>query len=144
MIKKLILLIVVCLCFYPSGLKAKSLCVEDKFCYDVKVMQTIDELEKGLMFVKEMPEKEGMLFDFRPFVKKKISMWMKNTYIGLDMLFIGCDFKIKDIYKNAKPLSLKKIKSESDFCYVLEINSGQSDKHKFVIDDKVDIDFSFK
>lgn len=51
-------------------------------------------------------------------------MWMKNTYIPLDMLFIGCDWKVVDIYENAKPLSLRRIGSSKPFCYVLEINGG--------------------
>ena len=59
------------------------------------------------MFVKQMPLNQGMLFDFRE--DENVAMWMKNTRISLDMIFIDCDYKISDIYKNAKPFSLTKI-----------------------------------
>lgn len=124
-----------------GDLKALNLCVEDKFCYDVKVAVEKEELAKGLMFVKSMPQNKGMLFDFRKRQIKNVSMWMKNTFIYLDMLFIGCDGELKDIYKNAKPHSLELIESDTDFCYVLEINGGEADKRGLEIKDKVYIDF---
>lgn len=119
--------------FICFEVKANELCFEDNICYNVEVMKTDEELQRGLMWVKELPEDNGMLFDFRRFYPKMLSMWMKNTYISLDMVFIGCDNKIKDIYKNAKPLSLDKINSNTDFCYVLEINGGLADKKNISI-----------
>ena len=127
------LLVICCIC----SANAEELCVEEKFCYNVSLMQTPKEQAKGLMFVKSMPENEGMLFDFRKYDSKKIVMWMKNTYISLDMVFIGCDGIIKDIYKEAKPLSLEHIKSDTDYCYVLEINGGEFDKRGMNIGDKI-------
>ena len=62
---------------------------------------------------------------------------MKNTFIPLDMIFIGCDGEIKDVYKNARPHSLERIKSEEDFCFILEINSGEFDKRGMKIGDDV-------
>jgi len=111
--------------------------VADKTVYDVKIPKTQEEKEKGLMFVREMPQNQGMLFDLRgyPFA----AMWMKNTYIPLDMLFIDCDFKVVDIYENAEPLSLKKISSNKSFCYVLEINGGETKKHNILIGDQLKI-----
>jgi uncharacterized membrane protein (UPF0127 family) len=117
--------------------RAKGLCFDDRVCYNVDVMKTDEELQKGLMWVKNMPENEGMLFDFRRFDTKMLSMWMKNTYISLDMIFIGCDNKVKDIYKKAKPLSLERINSNTDFCYVLEINGGLADKKNITIGDNI-------
>lgn len=122
---------------------AGEVCIGNKACYDVKVAQSEKEHKKGLMFVYKMPENQGMLFDFRKYNTKELAMWMKNTFISLDMLFIGCDGVLKDIYKNAKPQSEELIKSDTDFCYVLEINGGEALKRGFKVNDKVDIDFSF-
>lgn len=118
-------------------IRANDLCIDDKFCYNIKLANTPKKMAKGLMFVKEMPENEGMLFDFRKYNRKGISMWMKNTFIPLDMIFIGCDGEIKDVYKNARPHSLERIKSEEDFCFILEINSGEFDKRGMKIGDDV-------
>ena len=102
--------------------------------YNVDVAKTVDEQEKGLMFVRSLPENQGMLFDMRGF--KNVSMWMKNTYISLDMLFLDCNFRVVDIYANAEPLSLKHITSNENFCYVLEINGGKSKADHIRIGDK--------
>ncbi len=111
--------------------------IGDKAVFQAEVADTCDELVKGLMFVKKLEDNRGMLFDFRPYQGRELSMWMKNTYIPLDMLFISCDFEIVDIYKNAEPLSLKHIKSQKPFCYVLEINGGQAANKNIIIGDKV-------
>ena len=62
---------------------------------------------------------------------------MKNTFIALDMVFIGCDNKIQYIYRNATPLSLNEISGNSVTCYVLEINAGQVDSKNLVIGDSM-------
>src|SRR5262245_25927372 len=54
--------------------------------FSVEVMRTPDERAKGLMFRRELPAGRGMLFDFAP--EQNVSMWMKNTYLPLDMIFI--------------------------------------------------------
>ena len=119
------------------SVKAEDVCVEDKVCYDVKVAKTMEDKAKGLMFVKEMSENSGMLFDFEGEDISSTAMWMKNTFIYLDMVFIGCDKKIKDVYRNAKPHSLKPIRSNEDFCYILEVNGGEFDKRGMKIGDDV-------
>ncbi len=123
--------------FCIFNVRAEELCIEDKVCYDVKVVKTMEEKAKGLMFVRSMPENDGMLFDFEGEDIKDVAMWMKNTFIYLDMVFIGCDKKIKDVYKNAKPHSLGHIRSSEDFCYILEINGGEFDKKGMKIGDDV-------
>ncbi len=120
---------------WSFDLRADSLQIDGKVNYDVRVAQTPRELAKGLMFVRYLPENEGFFFDLRDY--PKTAMWMKNTYIVLDMLFIGCDFSVVDIYEKAKPLSLQRIVSKRDFCYVLEINGGQVQKWNIDIGDKV-------
>src|SRR5215813_9665132 len=54
--------------------------------FTVEIANTDEERSKGLMFRRELPEGRGMLFDFKQDVNA--SMWMKNTYIPLDMIFI--------------------------------------------------------
>jgi uncharacterized membrane protein (UPF0127 family) len=123
--------------FFISEVKADKICFENKVCYDVKIAREIDDLQRGLMWVKFLPQNKGMLFDFRKFNKSNISMWMKNTFIALDMVFIDCDNKIQYIYKNATPLSLNEISSNDISCYVLEINAGQVDSKKLAIGDSM-------
>ena len=77
------------------------------------------------MFVKEMDKNKGMLFDFSRQNSKFVAMWMKNTYIPLDMLFIDCDGVIVDVKENTTPLSLKNIRSFKKYCFVLEVNGGE-------------------
>ena len=117
--------------------QAEVLKISDKASFDVTIAKREEELLKGLMFVKKMPEFSGMLFDFRRFQGQDIAMWMKNTYIALDMLFLDCDMTVVDIFENAKPLSLERIESKKDFCYVLEINGGKVQELKLDIGDKV-------
>ena len=85
--------------------------IADKASYTVKAAKTAEELRTGLMNVRSLSDNAGMLFDLRQY--PGASMWMKNTYIPLDMLFIGCDWKVVDIYENAKPLSLRRIGSST-------------------------------
>ena len=123
--------------FTCFSLEAEELCFKNKACYNVEIAQKDEELQNGLMWVKELSYNRGMLFDLRRFDSKMVSMWMKNTYIALDMVFIGCDNVVKDIYEQAKPLSLDIINSDTDFCYVLEINGGMCEKNNIVVGDVV-------
>lgn len=123
--------------FLVSNAFAEELKVADKATYQVKIVQTMEEKLKGLMFVKKLPENQGMLFDFRGY--SSVAMWMKNTYISLDMLFIDCNFKVTDMHQNATPLSLEKISTDKPFCFVLEINGGQVLKQNISIGDKITV-----
>lgn len=90
--------------------------------FQVETMRTAEEKQRGLMFRRHLPEDRGMLFDFgKP---QPVSMWMKNTYIPLDMLFIGADGKVISIAENAEPMSEAIIPSGGDAIGVLEINGG--------------------
>lgn len=81
---------------------------------------------RGLMFRSSLPENEGMLFDF-PAVKK-IPMWMANTSISLDMLFIDDRGYITEIVENTAPFSHERIVSEKKSKAVLELNGGASER----------------
>lgn len=114
---------------------AREICVGKMASFDVKVAETESELKQGLMFVRRMPQNAGMWFDLRSY--PNAVMWMKNTYIPLDMLFIGCNFVVVDIKSDCQPLSLDKIESDKPFCYVLEINGGEAQKNQIKIGDEV-------
>lgn len=125
---------------YAVASYAIELSVEDKAFYDIRVAQTEKDLQYGLMNIHNLPKNEGLLFDLREHPHS--FMWMKNTYISLDMLFLDCSFYIVDMYERAEPLSLNKISSDKDFCYVLEINGGEIDDHQLKIGDKVFVEIN--
>jgi uncharacterized protein len=78
--------------------------------------------QQGLMFVHEMDEHAGMLFVFPG--NREPTMWMKNTYIPLDLLFINEHGRIEYIATEAKPLSLSTIQSPKPSLAVLELKGG--------------------
>jgi uncharacterized protein len=94
--------------------------------FNVTLATNEKERERGLMFVKHLPEGQGMLFDFK--TDQPVSFWMHNTYISLDMLFIRSDGTITHIAANAKPLSDALIPSGGPVRGVLEVIAGTADK----------------
>lgn len=94
--------------------------------FQVEVMRTPDQRAKGLMFRNYMPADRGMLFDFERV--EPVAMWMQNTYIPLDMLFIRADGSIARIATNTEPLSTRTIPSGEPVLGVLELNAGAADK----------------
>lgn len=94
--------------------------------FDVTLATNEKDRERGLMFVKHLPEGQGMLFDFH--TDQPVSFWMHNTYISLDMLFIRGDGTITHIAENAKPLSDALIPSGGPVRAVLEVIAGTADK----------------
>ena len=94
----------------------------------VAIADTAEKQSYGLMNLNSLPENLGMLFLKNE--PQQIYMWMKNTVISLDMIFIDADFKINYIEKNTKPFSLDTIISKENSIGVLEINGGITDKLK--------------
>ena len=90
---------------------------------------------RGLMFRTRLPERQGMLFDFRR--DQEIRMWMKNTLIPLDMIFIQSDGRIHRIEQNTKPGSLRPISSNGAVRAVLEMRAGTSKKFGVTVGDRV-------
>jgi hypothetical protein len=103
--------------------------------FTVEMARTDEERQKGLMFRKEMPEGTGMLFDFKP--DQNVSMWMRNTYIPLDMLFINGDGTIRRIAENTEPMSERTIPSGGPVRGVFEVIAGTAKKLGIKAGDKV-------
>ncbi len=103
--------------------------------FSVEVMRTDAEREKGLMFRKELPEGRGMLFDFHP--EQNVSMWMKNTLIPLDMIFIRSDGRILRIAENTEVQSERIIPSGGPVRGVLEVIAGTARKFGIKPGDRV-------
>ncbi len=101
---------------------------EKDACYRFDVYLAINREQqiRGLMHVRRMPEFTGMLFGYAE--PNMHSMWMKNTYISLDILFIREDGTISNIEVNTEPLSLNSINSTDPVSYVLELNAGVTAK----------------
>ncbi len=103
--------------------------------FSVEMATTEQEKETGLMYRKELPDGKGMLFDFSP--EQQISMWMKNTYISLDMIFIRADGRILRIAENTEPESTKIISSGGLAKGVLEVIAGTAKKYGIQPGDRV-------
>jgi hypothetical protein len=103
--------------------------------FNVELATTEPERERGLMFRKELPQGQGMLFDF--FNDQPVSFWMHNTYISLDMIFISGDGRIVHIAENAKPLSDDLIPSAAPVRAVLEVIAGTVQKLGIATGDRV-------
>lgn len=103
--------------------------------FSVEVMRTDAERAKGLMYRRYMPEDRGMLFDFKQVAP--VAMWMQNTYIPLDMLFIRADGTIARIEEHTEPLSTRTIPSGEPVLAVLELNAGTSAKLGIKAGDRV-------
>jgi len=89
---------------------------------DVYLAVNPDQQRRGLMFVRKMPPNVGMLFVYEDSAMH--SMWMKNTYIPLDMVFARADGAVSSVIHDTQPLSLTSQGSIEPVTYVLELNAG--------------------
>jgi uncharacterized protein len=103
--------------------------------FDVEMAVTSEERSKGLMFRRELPPGRGMLFDFQG--EGPIAMWMKNTYISLDMIFIRADGRIARIAENTVPHSEATISSGAPVKAVLEVIAGTAKRLGIAPGDRV-------
>ncbi|MGB0747370.1 MAG: DUF192 domain-containing protein [Magnetospiraceae bacterium] len=95
---------------------------EGAVVFQVELADDDAERAVGLMNRTELPASQGMLFDYRQ--PRSVAMWMKNTLIPLDMLFIGADGRIVNIVENAEPLTLTPRRSAGPVRAVLELPGG--------------------
>lgn len=93
---------------------------------DIEVAESSEEKARGLMFRTSLPDSQGMLFPYSP--PQEITMWMKNTYIPLDMVFIRADGIVHRIEARTEPLSEKTIASNGNVSAVLELAGGAAQR----------------
>jgi uncharacterized membrane protein (UPF0127 family) len=94
--------------------------------FRVWLADTPQRQAQGLMFVRSLPDLRGMLFAYSQ--PRPISMWMKNTYIPLDMVFIDAHGRIQQIVEQTTPHSLDLIRSKDPAFAVLEIAGGEAQR----------------
>lgn len=90
--------------------------------FDVYLALSPEQQRRGLMFVRQMPERTGMLFIYES--DEYHSMWMKNTFISLDMVFARSDGTVSSIIRDTVPQTLASQESTEPVRYVLELNAG--------------------
>ncbi|MFT4097277.1 MAG: DUF192 domain-containing protein [Rhodoblastus sp.] len=103
--------------------------------FSVEVMRTSDQQAKGLMFRRYLPDDRGMLFAFKR--NEPIFMWMKNTYIPLDMVFIDRKGAVASIAADTEPFSERTIASGPPVWGVVELNAGAAARMGLAVGDKV-------
>ncbi len=103
--------------------------------FNVETAKTPEELQKGLMHRTEMASNNGMIFVFEPV--RPVQMWMKNTKLSLDMLFVAANGKIVMIKEKATPMSETRITCKEPVKAVIELNAGQVARHKIQVGDIV-------
>ena len=96
--------------------------VRGRFQFSVEIAKTDQQRGQGLQYRMELEADEGMLFDFGRV--QKVVMWMKNTFIPLDMIFISEDGRVDGVAENTTPQSLELIQSGNPVLSVLEVRAG--------------------
>lgn len=103
--------------------------------FTVEVAKSADQLAQGLMYRRHMAADSGMLFDFG--TPRPVSMWMKNTLIPLDMLFVAADGTVVGIAQRTVPHSEALIESPGPVKAVLELNGGTAARLKLKAGDRL-------
>src|SRR5690606_5282927 len=96
--------------------------------FEIWVAEDDAHRARGLMYVKQLAADAGMLFIYPR--SQPIAMWMKNTYLPLDMLFVDEDGRIARVVENTEPLSLDTIASGGPVRAVIELNAGTAARLK--------------
>lgn len=100
---------------------------------DIEFAVTEEDIRQGLMWRREMAADQGMLFLMAG--EEPRSFWMKNTYIPLDIIFVGSDKRIVSIQPNTTPMSEAQVLSNVPAAYVLEVNAGYADRYGLAVGD---------
>jgi len=103
--------------------------------FTVELAQTPQQQEIGLMFRTSVPDGQGMLFDWG--FAREVPMWMKNTLIPLDMVFIGADGVVIHIAEDTVPESMANISSGGPVRATLEVGAGVTEKLDIRVGDRV-------
>ena len=103
--------------------------------FSVEIAANDEERARGLMYRRTLPEGQGMLFDFKQ--EQDVAMWMRNTYVSLDMIFIQGDGRILRIAEKTEPMSERIIPSGGPVRAVLEVVGGTTRKLGIAPGDRV-------
>jgi uncharacterized membrane protein (UPF0127 family) len=106
-----------------------------RYVFTVELATTEPQRQMGLMFRQEMASDHGMLFDFGR--EQKLSFWMKNTPLSLDIIYVRADGTILDIHRRTKPFSTAAIPSSAPARAALELNAGTTKALGIAPGDKV-------
>lgn len=101
----------------------------------VEVVRRPEERERGLMYRRHLDEDAGMLFVYP--AEGHLRFWMKNTYLPLDMIFIGDNRRIVGVVRRAAPLTEEGREVDAPARFVLEVNGGFCDRHRIQIGGEV-------
>jgi len=102
-----------------------------------EVALTPEEQARGLMFRRSLAPKSGMIFIYTP--PQPVSMWMKNTLISLDMLFIDANGRIQRIARRTEPYSERVIPSGGPVVAVLELAGGAAERLGITVGSTIDL-----
>ncbi|MDP6788085.1 MAG: DUF192 domain-containing protein [Rhodospirillales bacterium] len=105
-----------------AAAELKVVTAKGRFLFTVEVAETAAQRQQGLQHRKSLAAGAGMLFDYKRV--QSVAMWMKNTLIPLDMLFIDAGGRIVNVARDTEPLSLATIPSAAPVLAVLEVNAG--------------------
>ena len=134
----MVLLFVAAACAGQTRFKSGSLTINTKFdnlSYRVEVADTRRLKSIGLMYRSSLPADQGMLLlNEKP---RQLNVWMKNTFIPLDIIYIDTDGRIVKIVENAQPESTAVMPSEGKVKAVLELNAGQVRQKEIAVGDRV-------
>lgn len=115
----------------PEAMNSLNLSINHHLFY-LEVPENGAEYSQGLMYRHSLPSRHGMIFLFNAKDENRPKMWMKNTYIALDMLFIDSQYKIVCILTHTKPLSLQPLGCDAPAIAVIELNAGEVDRFHIV------------
>ncbi|MGI9238370.1 MAG: DUF192 domain-containing protein [Woeseiaceae bacterium] len=104
--------------------------------FNIYLATSFEQQRRGLMFVRELPEKTGMLFVYDD--ESMHSMWMKNTYIPLDIVFARRDGTVSSVIHDTEPLSLNSLSSIEPVTFVLELGAGVARQYKIGAGSRLD------
>ncbi|MEX0860568.1 MAG: DUF192 domain-containing protein [Cucumibacter sp.] len=104
--------------------------------FNIEIADTDAERANGLMFRTALAPDAGMLFDFAE--ERDVAFWMRNTFIPLDMIFIGADGTVRGVHANAAPHDPASIPSGAPVRFVLEIPGGRAAEIGLRVGDRLD------
>ena len=103
--------------------------------FQIWLAETPAQQQQGLMWIRQLPADHGMLFVLD--APRAMTMWMKNTYVPLDMLFVDATGRITHVVHRATPLSEQFISSGGEVAGVLEIAGGEAQRRGIAVGDRI-------